>query len=626
MNISPKKRIIFFVLSDILLVTLSIWLAFFLRFDGNIPQKELPLMRNFIILVNFLTLPIFYYFRLYHFSWSFIGISELLKLTKALIVDFILIGTILFFLRTNIFWGFPRSVFLISAFLIFLICGGIRFLKRATKELFKKPSSGKKTLIVGAGSAGEQLLRNILSEAKDSYDLVGFIDDNLAKQGIFIHGFRVLGTTKEIPKIANEFQIAKVIIAIPSATGDEISKIYKLCHQVKVPVSIIPRVSELIDRRISISQIREIQPEDILGRETIDLDTTEINRYLKDKCVLITGAAGSIGSELSRQIASYEIKELLLIDKEETSLYELGSRIGKFMKEKGNSEKLSLYLNDIRNKIYIEKIFKEKQPDIIFHAAAYKHVPMLEKEIVEGVLNNVDATISLAEVAMKFKSAQFIYISTDKAVSPTSIMGATKRVGELFIKSLADQNTTDFIAVRFGNVFASRGSVIPLFVKQIKEGGPVTVTHPECLRYFMTIPEAVQLILKAGSLGRNGDLYILDMGEPLKIEDIAKRLMEFYSNSETEEKINTEYIGLRPGEKIIEELHYGYENLQRINDSKLFLVTDENNNRERSNFVEDVEELVKQAKLYNQDRVIKKLKELVPEYKSSLDQRLKTQK
>lgn len=610
-----KRRIFLFVITDILLISFSVWLAFLLRFDGNIPQKELLLMKNFIVFVNLLTLPIFYYFRLYHFSWSFIGISDLLKLTKAILVDFMLIGAILFFSREKIFVGFPRSVFSISIFLIFLTCGGVRFFKRAVKELFKKPLSGKKTLIVGAGSAGEQLLRNILSEAKDSYNLVGFVDDNLIKQGVFIHNFRVLGTTKDIPKIASEFQIAKVIIAIPSATGDDISRIYKLCHQAKVPVSIVPRVSELVDKKISISQIRKIQPEDILGRETIKLDTTEINKYLKDKCVMITGAAGSIGSELSRQIAGYEIRELLLIDKEETALYELSGKIEGLIKEKGYSEKLSFYLNDIKNNKCMERIFSEKQPDVIFHAAAYKHVPVLEKEVIEGVLNNIEATLRLAEFAVKFKSKQFVYISTDKAVNPTSIMGTTKRVGELLIKSLNNQNTTDFIAVRFGNVFASRGSVIPIFEKQIKEGGPVTITHPECLRYFMTIPEAVQLILKAGAVGENGNLYILDMGAPLKIEDVAKKLIEFYSNGETGEKINIEYVGLRPGEKLVEKLHYEYENLKRVNDSKLFLVADENNNKERSKLVEEIEELVSQAKLYNKDQVIKKLKELVPEYK-----------
>ncbi len=383
-------------------------------------------------------------------------------------------------------------------------------------------------------------------------------------------------------------------------------------------VSIVPRVSELLDKRISISQIRRIQPEDILGREIIKLDTAEIAKHLKDKCVLITGAAGSIGSELSRQIAGYDIKELLLIDKEETALYELNNRIDKFLKEKNNSCRLSFYLNNIRNKECMERIFNEKHPDIIFHAAAYKHVSMLEKEAVEGVLNNIEATVLLAELAMKFKTKQLVYISTDKAVNPTSVMGATKRTGELFIKSLGNQDATDFIAVRFGNVFASRGSVIPIFERQIKEGGPVTITHPECLRYFMTIPESVQLILKASALGRNGNLYILDMGNPLKLEEIARKLIEFYSNGETEEKINIEYIGLRPGEKLVEELHYGYENLKRVNDSKLFLVADKNDNGERKNIAEEIEELVKLAKLYDKGRVIEKLKELVPEYKASI--------
>ncbi|MBU0533485.1 MAG: polysaccharide biosynthesis protein [Candidatus Omnitrophica bacterium] len=611
-----KNRVFLFIISDILLISFSVWLAFFLRFDGNIPQKYLLLMRNFILLTNLLTLPIFYYFRLYHFSWGFIGMSELSRLIKAITGDFILIGTILFFLRGQIFLGFPRSVFLISAFLIFLTCGGIRFSKRAVNEFFKKPSSGKKILIVGAGNAGEQLLRNILSEAKDFYNLIGFIDDDLTKQGIFIHGFRILGTTKNIPRIVKEFNIQRVIIAIPSATGDDIAQIYKFCHQSKVSVSIVPRVSELLDKRISISQIRKIQPEDILGRKTVKLDTFEINKYLEGKCVMITGAAGSIGSELSRQIAGYNIRELLLIDKEETALYELNNRIYKFMKEKGNSDRLSFYLNNIRNKECMERIFSEKKPDIIFHAAAYKHVSMLEKEVIEGVLNNIEATVLLAELAMKFKTKQFVYISTDKAVNPTSVMGTTKRMGELFIKSKNNQNITNFIAVRFGNVFASRGSVIPIFERQIKEGGPVTVTHPKCLRYFMTIPESVQLILKAGSLGKNGNLYILDMGNPLKLEEIARKLIEFYSNGETEEKINIEYIGLRPGEKLVEELHYKYENLKRVNDSKLFLVVDEIDDRESKKLVDEIEELIKQAHLYDQDRVIKKLKELVPEYKA----------
>ena len=610
-----KKRMILFIFNDVLLISFSIWLAFFLRFEGNIPPKQLLLMRDFIILVNLLTIPTFYYFRLYHFSWNLISIFTLLSLIKALAIDFILIGTILFVSREKFFLGFPRSVFLISAFLIFLICGGIRFSKRVTKELFQKPSFGTKTLIVGAGEAGGQLVRNILSEARNFYNLIGLIDDNPAKQGIFIHNVRVLGDTKDIPEITKKFNIEKIIIAIPSATGDEISRIYNLCHQAKVSVSIVPHISELIDRPISINQIREIQPEDILGRETVKLDTAEIKQYLKNKTILITGAAGSIGSELSRQIANYDIKEIVLIDKEETALYELNGRIREFIKNNNLSGKLSFYLNDIRNKQHIERIFEEKKPDIIFHAAAYKHVPVLEKEIAEGVLNNVEATVQLTQLALKFKTKQFVYISTDKAVNPASVMGATKRVGELFVKSLDNQNSTDFIAVRFGNVFASRGSVIPIFERQIKEGGPVTITHPECLRYFMTIAEAVQLILKAGSLGRNKNLYILDMGNPLKIEDIARKLIDFYSNGKTK-KINIKCIGLRPGEKLVEELHYDHEKLKRVNDSKLFLVIDGDNNIDKEKLTIDIEELVQQAKMHNKNKIVEKLKELIPEYKS----------
>ncbi len=612
--------LILLVLIDIVLVSFAFYAAFWLRNEGSIPPKEIKLYFNYLPLVVISYIVFFAFLGLYNKIWDFVGLKTLRTIFYTVILGTGIISLYIFFVKRSYY---SRSIIIIGGILVFLLTGISRFSWRILREIIypilKRNKEKIRILIVGAGSAGVSLCRSIIRD-DFNFELIGFIDDDKVKLGKDIQGFKVFGLVKDIPKVVNKFQIAKVIIAIPSATGDKISQIYKICHQIKVPVSLVPPLPELLDKKISISQIRNIQPEDILGREIIKLDTTKIAKHLQSKCILVTGAAGSIGSELSRQIAGYDVKELLLIDKEETALYELSVKMEKFMKEQGCTRKLNFYLNDIRNKKDIERIFNEKRPDIIFHAAAYKHVPVLEKEIVGGVLNNIEATVQLAEIAMAFKSKQFVYISTDKAVNPTSIMGTTKRIGELFIKSLGYQNITDFISVRFGNVFGSRGSLIPILEKQIKEGGPVTITHPECLRYFMTIPEAVQLILNASALGENGKLYILDMGNPLKIEDIAKKLIEFYSNGGPEEKVNMEYIGLRPGEKLVEELHYKYEKLERINNSKLFLVADGTINIEKDELIKGINELINQAKLYNRDSVIKKLQELVPEYKSPFSQ------
>lgn len=606
-----------FILIDVVLISFSFYAAFWLRDDGSIPHKEIILYLRFLPFLATGYIIFFAICGLYNKIWDFVGLKALSSIFSAVALGTIVIPVSNFFLRRLYY---PRSIIIIGGILVFILVTASRFSWRILREIIypavRKNKGKVRVLIAGAGSAGDSLCRSIIRDGSN-YLLVGFVDDDKTKVGRDIHGFKVIGLIKDIPRIVDKFGIERVIIAIPSATGDEISRIHSLCHQAKVHVSVLPHLSELVDRRISINQIREIQPEDILERKTVTFDSSQIHEYLNNKKVMITGAAGSIGSELARQVASYNTKELVLIDKEETFLFELTNKIERIIKERGVEEKLISHLTDIRNREYMERIFNEKRPDIIFHAAAYKHVPVLEKEVIEAVINNVEATVQLAEFAMRCGVKQFVYISTDKAVKPASIMGATKRVGELVIKSMNYQDTTEFVGVRFGNVFASRGSVITLFERQIREGGPVTITHPEMIRYFMTIPEAVQLILKATTLGGNGRLYILDMGDPVKIEEIAKKLILFYGYNEGLNKIGIEYTGLRPGEKLVEELHYEYERLRRVGDSKLFLVDEEDTHRESDTIRRKIKELIQQARQHNRDTVIEKLRELVPEYKPS---------
>jgi len=602
-----KKQTIFFIISDILLISLAVWLAFLLRFDGKIPIQYLEggILEKMIILSLIFCLPIFYYFRLYSFSWSYVSANELISLTKAVALSFIFLILSFFVLKS--FEGSPRSCLFISYFLIFIFCGGIRFSKRIYLELFKNKKTEKqreRTLIVGAGDAGEEILRSI-SSIDASYLPLGFVDDNSAKQGTMIHGLKVLGKISDISKIVKEKQIEQMIIALPSVGSQTIKSAVVAGRKAGLKkIKIVPRISEIINGEVSIRSLREIQVEDLLGREEVLLDTELIKDFIYNKVILITGAAGSIGSELSKQIAKFKPSLLLLLDQDETGIFNLSKEL--------RDLRIESLIADITDEGKINQIFEEFKPNIVFHAAAYKHVPLMERHVDEAVKNNIFGTKIVARTALKHGIEKFILISTDKAVNPRSVMGVTKRTAEMICQNLNQKNSTKFISVRFGNVLNSRGSVIPVFREQIKRGGPIEVTHPEMKRYFMLISEAVLLVMQAASMGEGGEVFVLDMGKPINILDLAKEMVRLFG-LEPDKDIPIVFTEPRPGEKFFEEILTAEEGTIATQNKKIFIAKLSEVNEE--NLSLNLEELKKAIESLNNQKIKDVLKKIVFTYK-----------
>ena len=566
-RVTSETRTFLFIIADLILIIVSVFLAFLLRFDLRIPQQYFEgLLPITIILTLVFCLPIFYFSRLYSFSWAYVSTSELVSLAKAVSLSFLFLGVALLILRDQSFLqGFPRSVLFIEYILIFISCGTIRFTKRIYLELFQKEKERKeRTLIVGAGDVGEQILRSILISKKSSYLPVGFVDDNAAKKGVIIHGVKVLGKIDDIPKIVKKNQIEQMIIALPSVGTPVIKKAVEKGRESGLKkIKHLPLI-EIIDG-VSLSDLREVRAEDLLGREPILLDLESIDRFVRGKKILITGAAGSIGSELSRQIAKFSPSLLLLLDKDETGIFNIDEEFG----EKFSYLRIISLIADIKDEKKINQIFEEFEPDIVFHAAAYKHVPLMEKNPDEAVKNNIFGTEIVAKAALKCRVDRFVFISTDKAVNPTSVMGATKRIGEMICQSLNQKNHTKFISVRFGNVLDSQGSVIPIFREQIKKREPLKVTHPEMKRYFMTITEACLLVMQAGQMGQGGEVFVLNMGKPIKILDLAKEMIKL-SGLEPDKDIPIVFTKPRPGEKLFEEILSAEEGTVATQNKKIF--------------------------------------------------------
>ncbi len=610
-----KKRILikllFFLLADAFLILLSVLLAFLVRFEGQIPERYLFNVFSIILFALIITLPVFYFLGLYHFTWRYVSTQELIQLIKGTFLSFLILTGIFFVLRDHIiFSGFPRSTLFITYFFIFVLCGTVRFAKRIYLQIFPAGQKEReRTLIVGAGDAGEQISRNILNTKNSPYLLIGFVDDNLTKQGALIHGLRVLGKISDIPQIVQNYRIGVMIIALPSAGAKIIRQAVELGRKAGLrKIKVIPSLSEIIDGRVRVGDLREIQVEDLLGREPISLGKKIIENFIHGKSILITGAAGSIGSELCRQIARFEPLFLILLDQDETGIFNISAELeDKFPKLK----KISL-VADIRDEEKIKNVFKELQPNIVFHAAAYKHVPLMEKNPDEAVKNNIFGTKIIAEASIKNRVESFIFISTDKAVNPTSIMGATKRLGEMICQALNQNNSTKFISVRFGNVLDSRGSVIPIFREKIKKREPIEITHPEMKRYFMTNSEACLLVLQAGAIGRGGEVFVLDMGKPIKILDLAREMIQL-SGLEPDKDIPIVFTEPRPGEKLFEEILNSEEGTMATQNQKIFIaklspVTEDKLNQG----LEKLKELV----YYGKKEAIRKiLKELIPTYK-----------
>ena len=604
------------LMGDVFFLSSSYVLGYMLRFEFHIPEPFFAIMQKTLIPIILFKIICFYAFKLYKGMWRYTGVADLLNIIRATVFTTmaIMIGVLIM----NRFEGYPRSVFVIDAVLTLLFISGFRFAIRLSMASNGNPFSmllgngykqGKRLLIIGAGSAGEKIMREIRDNARLDYRIVGFLDDNHNKLNRMIHGVPVLGKVDQVKEVAEKEGIEEILIAVPSATGRQMKGIVQLCEGTKITYKTIPGIGELINGRVSVKCIRDVSYEDLLGREPVRLEKERIGGYLEDRRVLVTGAGGSIGSELCRQIARYNPSSLVLLDRTEKNLYDIEMDMWRSFPY----IKYSPVLGDIRHKDQMLKIFEEYRPEVVFHAAAYKHVPMMEIHPWEAVYNNILGTKHIVEIADYLGVKRFVLVSTDKAVNPANVMGATKRVTELLVQAHAKSRSTKFMAVRFGNVVGSSGSVIPLFKKQIEHGGPITVTHPEVTRYFMTIPEAVQLILQAGSMGKGGEVFILDMGVPVKIADIARDLIRL-SGLEPDRDIEIKYIGLRPGEKLYEELVVVGEEIAATEHEKILVLR----NGKHSMLSEDLEtrisDLVELADAKDAFGLKKTLREIVPEY------------
>lgn len=553
---------------DIISVILAAFISIYLRFDSDkIPVNYLSLLISYMPLTVVIYLISFYLFKLYGRIWRYASATELIAIVMANIAA----STAWYFISLYIGAVLPRSLYVFTGLLLIFFIGGSRLSLRFYSYVMNKPKyrqiqrKKNKVLIIGAGDAGAMLLREIERYHIANRQVVGFIDDDKNKTGKILLGVKVLGTRNELVKIASEKGIDEIIIAMPSVKGKEIKAIISICKETNCKLTILPGLYEIIEGKVSISQLRPVDIEDLLGRDPVKLDTTAVKEYLAGKIVLITGAGGSIGSEIVRQVAKMQPKKLLLLGKGENSIYEISQEL------KINSPEVKTVpiIADIRDKERIKAIMDYFEPQVVFHAAAHKHVPLMEYQPAEAVRNNILGTKVVADEAAAHNVETFVMISTDKAVNPTSVMGCTKRVAEMYVQSMNKNSGTRFVAVRFGNVLGSRGSVIPLFKKQIAKGGPVTVTHPDMKRYFMTIPEASQLVLQAGAMAKGGEVFVLDMGEPVRIYDLAKDLITL-SGLIPDKDIEIKITGLRPGEKLFEELLSAEDGTEKTTHKKIF--------------------------------------------------------
>ena len=618
-----SKNFYFMILFDACLVVVSYFLSYLLRFEGQIPLHEWEKFNATVLWILIFKLFLFMSFGLYRGMWrytSFVDLFNVLKATTA--SSIVIVLAVLFIYR---FVGFPRSVFILDWILTSVFVSGIRVTVRlllAEKEKGLPPLRNmirfgsnvkplrlrKNLLIIGAGDAGEKILREIRDNPRLNYKVVGFLDDNPNKRGMKIHGVPVLGPIPKIHNLAYDAEMDEILIAAPSASAKQMRKILEACEATGLKIRTTPGIGELIDGKISFKMIREVSFEDLLGRDPINLDTEKIGSYLADKVVLISGAGGSIGSELCRQITAFSPQNLIFLDKTENNLFHLEMEF----RQRFQKTPITPVLGDVKHRDSLNKLFEIYKPYVVFHTAAYKHVPVMELNPWEAIYNNVVGTKNIVEVSRQFGVERFIFVSTDKAVRPSSVMGATKRVSEMVTHCYSSSNSTHFVSVRFGNVIGSEGSVVHLFKKQIERYGPVTVTDPEITRYFMTIPEASKLILQAGAMGEGGEIFLLDMGTPIKIVDMARDLIR-KSGFKPDVDIEIKFIGLRPGEKLHEELVTEGEGIVRTPHEKLFVIKGEKN-CDLDWLNQKIHELVDLALTQDASGIKSKLKEIVPEY------------
>lgn len=568
-----RYRMVTLVILDAVLVNLSIIIGLFLRFSLDesylkIPASDMSRYNSSAAVITLIFVVIFYMFKLYSSLWLYASINELISIFEATAV-----ATILSYIFGLVFdVQMPRSIYIISWMLIMLSVGGVRFSYRVfwVAYFWSKKEKGifKNILVVGAGAAGSRIIKEMQKNKELGFYPVGLIDDNQYKKGKFINNVQVIGNRGNIEYIVKQRKIDEIIIAMPSVSQNEKKDIIEICKKIKCKVRILPGIKDMYDGISSLSRLRDIDIEDLLGRDAIKLDIDDIAVYLTNKTVLVTGGGGSIGSELCRQIAKFNPGNLLIFDIYENNAYDLQNEL-KYLYPELN---LRVVIGSVRDRERVQDIFEMYKPDVVFHAAAHKHVPLMEDNPGEAVKNNIFGTLNVVQCADMFGTRRFVLISTDKAVNPTNVMGATKRVCEMIIQSIDKQSDTEFVAVRFGNVLGSNGSVIPLFKKQIENGGPITVTHPEINRFFMTIPEASQLVIQAGAMARGGEIFVLDMGQPVKIVDLACDLIRL-SGLEPDKDIKIKFTGLRPGEKLYEEVLMAEEGLKKTAHAKICVGT-----------------------------------------------------
>lgn len=558
-------RKIFLMILDIIVINLCYYLGFLLKFDWKIPASYWNMYVRWIVPIILIKIIIFVLFGLYRTMWRYADFKELFKIFMAIIVANVVTG--MFLISMNV--GFPRSVIALVFVIDMFFVTGTRYLSQARKNLvFSIPvDKVKRVLIIGAGDAGVLMLNELRKHKELGYKVVAFIDDDKNKIGTELLGIPVIGGKEKIISAISEYRVDEVILAMPSASREVQKDISDICSKLSMKVKIIPGMYELIDdNKLNVRDLRDVEIGDLLGRDEIKLDQEILNDFLGDKTILVTGGGGSIGSELCRQIAKFNPKRLIILDIYENNAYEIQMELLRHYKDLD----LVVEIESIRDAVRMDIIFEKYKPNVVFHAAAHKHVPLMENSSTSAIKNNIFGTLNVLNACDRHGVEKFVLISTDKAVNPTSVMGTTKRVCEMLVQTFNEKSKTEFVAVRFGNVLGSNGSVIPLFINQIKEGGPVTVTHEDIIRYFMTIPEACQLVLQAGAIAKGGEIFILDMGEPVKIIDLAKNLIRL-SGFEPYKDIDIKITGLRPGEKLYEELLLNLENSVATEYKKIFI-------------------------------------------------------
>lgn len=616
------------LLADTLLCGLALLCAYLIRFDFVLSRAYLEQFGSLLPLILPSKILIFFVFGLYRGMWRYTSLKDAWYLAQACLASLLLVIALVTYLHR--FEGFPRSVFLIDGLLSFLFCGGLRI---SIRSYYQKNSgfnipffSGKKfrigpldeqstrVVLIGAGNAGEKILREILENKDLSYRAIGFLDDDRNKHGRKLHGIPILGNIEYLPQLITHTQVDEAFITLPSASGQIVRRIMEICEQSGLKYKTLPGLGQLMEGSVFISELREIHIEDLLGRESVRLELRAIQDWFAGQTVLITGCGGSIGSELCHQMVRFQPRRMILLDNHEASLYKIENELEH---EYGYDASFPI-LGDICDSRHMEQIFAAYRPSSVFHAAAFKHVPMLEHNPWRAVNNNILGGKVLMKTALAYGTGHFVLVSTDKAVRPINVMGATKRVNELLAQSLQGQGTR-FFSVRFGNVIGSSGSVIPLFQRQIRLGGPVTVTHPEVTRYFMTIPEAAQLILQAALLGRGGEIFVLEMGSPVKIMDMAKDLIRL-SGKKPDTDIQIVTTGLRKGEKLYEELFTQGEGIVSTRHDKIMVLKDNgqshagSRNSSHLRLEQKINELGEAAQHFDGWRIRQLLQEIVPEY------------